>query len=101
MLIIALTYLYMCINPFMPNDHFDLNSLDRFISYIEGVWLVFIITIFVGIFQLNANRVDPDQTPQNAASDKGILCLPMSLLRDARYKWVNWTDNKILINLLI
>ena len=33
MLIIALTYLYMCINPFMPNDHFDLNSLDMFISY--------------------------------------------------------------------
>ena len=23
-----------------------------------------------------ANSVDPDQTPQNAISDKGLLCLP-------------------------
>ena len=25
-----------------------------------------------------ANRVDPDQTPQNAASDQGLPCLPHS-----------------------
>ena len=29
-----------------------------------------------------ANSVDPDQTPQNAASDLGLHCLPMSLLRE-------------------
>ena len=33
---------------------------------------------------LNANIVDPDQTPQSAASDQGQHCLPMSLLWDAR-----------------
>ena len=45
--------------------------------------------IFVGIriavFMLSirrgrpdrANSVDPDQTPQNAASDHGLLCLPL------------------------
>ena len=38
---------------------------------------------------LNANNVDPDQTPRSAASDLGLHCLPMSLLRDAWYKLVN------------
>ena len=33
----------------------------------------------------NANGVDPDHTPQNAASDLGLQCLPMSLLWDARH----------------
>ena len=37
---------------------------------------------------LNANSVDPDQTPRSAASDLGLHCLPMSLLWDARLKWV-------------
>ena len=29
---------------------------------------------------LNANNVDPDQTPRSAASDQVLHCLPMSLL---------------------
>ena len=33
-------------NPFMPSGLFYLTSLDRSISYIRDVWLVFIITIF-------------------------------------------------------
>ena len=28
---------------------------------------------------LNANSVDPDQTPRSAAFDLGLHCLPMSL----------------------
>ena len=28
--------------------------------------------------QALANRVDPDQTPQNAASDQGLHCLPLN-----------------------
>ena len=35
-----------------------------------------------------ANSVDPDQTPRSAASDLGLHCLPLSLLWDARLKWV-------------
>ena len=38
---------------------------------------------------INANSVDPDQTPRSAASDLGLHCLPMSRLRDAGHKWVN------------
>ena len=31
------------------------------------------------MFELNANSVDPDQTPRSAASDLGLYCLPMYL----------------------
>ena len=37
-----------------------------------------------------ANSVDPDQTPRFVASDLSLHFLPMSLLWDARYKWVKW-----------
>ena len=40
---------------------------------------------------LNANSVDLDQTPRSAASDLGLYCLSMSLLWDARLKWVKST----------
>ena len=36
----------MKINTFMPSGLFYLKSLDKFISYIGGVWLNFIITTF-------------------------------------------------------
>ena len=38
------------IKPFMPSGLFYLNSLDRPISYIRDVWLVFIIIIFSSNF---------------------------------------------------
>ena len=37
---------------------------------------------------VNANSVDPDQTPRKAASDLSLHCLPISHLWDARHKWV-------------
>ena len=39
---------------------------------------------------INANSVDPDQTPRSAASDLGLHCLPMSHLWDAWHKWANF-----------
>ena len=44
--------------------------------------------MFIDISVSNANSVDPDQTPRFAASDLGLHCLPMSLLWDARHKWI-------------
>ena len=71
----------------MPSGFFYFNSLTRFISYIRGVWLVFLlISCFVEVCELNANSVDPDQTPRSAASDLGLHCLSMSFLWDARLK---------------
>ena len=37
----------------------------------------------------NANSVDPDQTPRPAASDLGLHCLPVSLLWQNDYYWIN------------
>ena len=45
----------------------------------KGHWIDFIITMLYINSVFNANSVDPDQTPQNAASDLGRHCLPMSL----------------------
>ena len=72
---------YTVVNPFMPSRFFYLKSLDKSISYIRGIWLVF-------ISELNANSIDPDQTPRSAASDLDLHRLPMSLLWNARLKWV-------------
>ena len=60
--------------------------LDRSIYYIRSAW--FLVFCFVDISELNANSVDPDQTPHSAASDLGLHSLPMPLLWDTRLKWV-------------
>ena len=75
----------------MPSGFFYLNSLNQSISSLRGIWSVFFLVLpcFIKMLVINANRVDPDQTPQNAASDLGLHCLPMSHLWDARHKWVN------------
>ena len=73
----------------MPGGFFYFNSLDGVISYIRGVWLIFIIVMFVGISELNTNSVDSDQTPRSVASDLDLHCLPMSFLWDARLIWVS------------
>ena len=46
------------------------------------------------MFVFNANSADPDQTPRSAASDLGQHCLSMSLLWDARHKWVKIRKKK-------
>ena len=43
---------------------------------------------FIEIHAFNAKSEDPDQTPCSAAFDLGLHCLPMSILWDARHKWV-------------
>ena len=75
-----------CFNPFMPNGLFYLSSLDRSVSSKRGVCLVFIM-----VYRTSCNlcSVDPNRTPRSAASDLGLHCLPMSLLLDARLKWVS------------
>ena len=52
----------------------------------SGQFLLFPYFIESPVF--NANTVVPDQMLHSAASDLGLCCLPMSLLWDARLKWV-------------
>ena len=54
------------------------------------------MSYFVEVSELNANSVDPNQTPQFAASDLGLHCLPISLLWHARHIWVKTKKNIIL-----
>ena len=56
---------------------------------IEGVSGSFLLLpYFIEISALNANSADPDQMPRSVASELGLHSLPMSLLWDARRKWV-------------
>ena len=45
------------------------------------------------------NSVGPDQTPQHAASDQGLPCLPMYILWDTTYTWVNagFTETRLIL----
>ena len=64
----------------MPSEFFYLNSLDRSISSKRVSGKCLLLPWFTEIPVLNANSVDPDQTPGSAASDLGLHCLPMSHL---------------------
>ena len=41
------------------------------------------------MFELFANSGDPDQTPQNAASDPGLHCLSVTRLGVSSLSWFN------------
>ena len=69
----------------MPSGFFYFNPLNRFIAHIQckGCLARFLfLSHFEEISELNVNSVDPDQIPRSAASDLGLHCLPMSLLRN-------------------
>ena len=53
---------------------------------VSGLFLV--LSFIIEILELNANCVDSDQMPHSVASDLGLHCLPLTLLWDARLKWV-------------
>ena len=44
--------------------------------------------------KLFANSEDPDQTPHCAASEMGLHCLPITLLRVSRLQWVKLADKE-------
>ena len=73
----------------MPSGFFYFNSVDRFICYIRGVRLVFIIVIFfVEISELNPNSVDSDQTPRLRRLISVYTVCQCPFLWDARLIWV-------------
>ena len=49
---------------------------------------------------INANSVDPDQTPHSGAYDLGVHSLPMSHLCNTRHKWVNLKASKVGLDLI-
>ena len=62
-------------NPFMPNELFYLNTLDKSFSNRRGVWLVLLLPCFLEIPVLNANSVDPDQMSHSGSALFAYVCL--------------------------
>ena len=58
--------------------------LDESICHFRGVGFILSLLVYFWWKFLLANTVDPDQTPHNVASDLGLHCLPMTLLRVSR-----------------
>ena len=68
--------------------------LDESICHFRGVGSTCFCRLYIilnGKKILLANNVDPDQMPQDVASDLGLPqhCLPVTLLRVSRKEWVN------------
>ena len=79
----------MDVNPFTFIGLFYTNPVLDSISNNSVSELVCIIIYyysFIKILVLNANSVDPDQMVH---SDLDVLCLPVTILRVIRLKWVN------------
>ena len=101
----AVPYMYLhhtpchiILTPFMPSGLFHINSLDQTNCNRRGVCLVFLLLLcFIESPVFNANSIDPDQTLCSVASDQGLNCLPMSLLRDAMHKWVKNLKKSVLL----
>ena len=72
----------------MPSGHFYLYSLDRSISYIRGVLSVFISIMFCRSLWTWCKQCRPRSDAAEHASYLGLHCLSMSLLWDAKLKWV-------------
>ena len=85
---------------FIPGELFYHNFLDQSFSNSRVCGSFLLLSCFIAIRVLNANRVDPDQTPRSAASDLGLLCLLMSVLWDARHKWVKESSSLIVVQSL-
>ena len=49
---------------------------------------ILLLSWFIEISELNANIVDTGQRSLSSASDLGLHCLPMSILWDAKLKWI-------------
>ena len=70
--------------------------MDLSISNIRVSGSFLLLACFIEIPVLNADSVDPGQTPRSVAPDLGLHYLPMSLVWDGRHKWVNTVDCRYL-----
>ena len=76
------------LNPLYTGRLFHCYKLDESSSRFGGVRSILLLLFYFCRKILFANNVDPDQMPHNVASDQGLHCLPMTLLRVSRLKWV-------------
>ena len=71
------------INPLYTGGLFHCCMLDKSICHFRGVSSILSLLFYFWWKVLLANNVDPHQMPHHVASDLGLHCLPMILLRDS------------------
>ena len=59
------------------------------------MWLVLLLSCAIEIPPVNANSVDPDQTPRSVESYLGLLCLSISIVWASR---INGLITKMFIS---
>ena len=77
------------INPLYPGAQCHCYMFDEFICHFRDVESILLLLFYFWWKIMLANSVGPDQTPHDVASDLGLHCLPMTLLRVSRSKLVN------------
>ena len=78
-----------------------LTLLDRPISNRKGVWLFLFLPCFIEIPVFKANSIDSIQTPQSAASNRGLHGLPTSLLWQSTLRWTCAVKTVATSNILL
>ena len=83
---------FLTLNPFFAEWTLLPHLLGQVRFYQKGcLGIFYYYNMFFEIPLLDETRVDLDQMSLSAASDLGLYCLQMSLLWDARLKWVKGT----------
>ena len=78
----------------MPSGLLYFNSLERTKSNRRDVWLVLLLSCAIEIPVVNANSVDPDQTPRSV-DYLGLHCLSISIVWASR---INGLITKMFIS---
>ena len=69
------------LNPLYNGSLFHCYMLDKSICHFR-CWVYFVTFLF--LVENPVNNVDPNQMPHPVASDLGLHCLPVTLLRGSR-----------------
>ena len=81
----SITEILLSINPLYTGRLFHCLMLDESICHFRSVMSN--LSLFFNFYWkiLFANNLDPDQMPHDVASDLGLHCLPVTLIRVFRY----------------
>ena len=74
--------------PLYTGRLFHCYKLDEYISHFRGIGSVLLHLFWFSWKNLSANSMDPYQTPLFVASDLGLHCLSMTLLRVSGLEWI-------------
>ena len=78
-------YFRISLNPLFAGELFHCYMLEESTCHFRDVGSILLLLVFsVWLKILLANNVGPDQMPHDVASDLGLHCLPVTILRISR-----------------